>query len=293
MLNLVGKNLSVSVPVSVLKKMGHIEGAEKVQDFFEKMFRETEPLATHPNVKKMEEYIPYLSNAAFAGIVINKMIVNNQKFSEALEEAQPDLQEEGFKMGFKFTMLSILPGASEMISAIIGELVKSLSGISVENPDNSNSNKFTCQISEVSEELWAKLEKLGVLSISDDISNMEKVAETFQSKMIVPLINALYKGVMENENVSEEELDDDERAELKELIDEAAEFASTGYIIQIILTNVLTKAIEDDITVAEAMATYEENELAALAVETIIFSEDLAKYAKELENVMKTISSIV
>lgn len=290
MLNLVGQNLGVTVPVSVLKKMGHIDGTERIQEFFEKMSSRIEHVSSKERKQTMEEYSQYLSNIVFVPTVITNMVENNLNISDAITNSQEDIHEASIEMSLAFAMIDIIPGISEMINSIIEEITQSLSGVDV---SSSDSNKFSCTIKEVSEDFWAELERIGIVAVSENISNMEKVTETIQSKLITPVFNAIYKCVLDMEDVTDEDLDDDERAELKETIDDAAATFSTNYIIQTVVSTVLTKAIEENITMEKAMAAYEENELAVLAVESIIFSDDLASYAEQLEKVMKTVFNLV
>ncbi len=286
MLNLVGKNLSVSAPITALKKIGHIEGSDGIQEFFEKLLVRIEPSMTDEQKKQIAEYKPYLANAAFLPILITNMIEQDLNFTDSLEASRFEITTNCIQMSAIFSMMSIIPGASEMFESVIGEVINALSDMDIQNPEPSEISNFSFQIKEISSEFCTALEKLGVTALGEKISSMEKVSTAIRVNMIDPVFNSIINTILKEENLTEEEMEADDKAEIQQAIEATAEAASETFPIQSIFSTILAKAIEDDITMAEAMATFDANQLVESTVEKIVFSETLAKYAEQLEKAM-------
>lgn len=287
MLNLVGKSMSVTPPITALKKMKHIDGSENIQEFFEKLLARTEASMTDEQKKQMAEYKPYIANAALLPIVIVKMVEENLNFTDSLEASKFELTMNCLQMSAVFGMMSIIPGASEMFESVVGQIVDALSNMEVQNSEPSEVNAFGCQIKEMSTEFCTALEKLGITALGEKISNMEKVTSAIRVNMIDPVFNSIISAVLKEENLTEDAMEEDDKADIQAVIEAAAETTAITFPIQTIFSTVLTKAIEDDITMAEAMATFDADQLVEATVEKLIFSESLAKYAEQIEKAMR------
>ncbi len=284
MLNLVGKNVSFGVPISVLKKIGNIDGTESIQSFYEKMFARVSETLTEDQKKLVEEYLPYVSSSLFVPIVVTNMIERNEKFADALTSSQAEIQLTSIQMRAVFGMLNIIPGASEMIESVIGEIIDALTGIDEKSiAMSSDSDKINVSIKELSPNFCAELAKLGILDIAGKISLMEKVSTAIRVKVVDPIFTAVVDAIIEEEH---EEMDEEDKAEIRNLLDATAAEASITFPVQMILSTVITKAISDDITVAEAMATFDADQLVESTVEEIAFSDSLEKYAVQLKKAM-------
>lgn len=287
MLNVVGKNLQVTVPVSALKKMGHIEGTESIQAFFDRIVSRFDGVITDEQKKQqLAEYQPYLANTTFLPIIVTNMLEEDMNFSDAMKASESEIFMSCLHARAIFGMMDIIPGASQMFESVIGEIIDALSGVETQN--TSDTNIFSCQIKEVPASVCVALAKLGILDIAEKISKMEKVSTALQEKLVNPVLDAAIKTVLIQEKISEDELDENDKAEIKLAICMASGDVSTIWPVQTILSTVLTKAIDDDITMAEAMATFDADQLVESTVEKIVFSDSLAKYAEQLEKVMAT-----
>lgn len=283
MLNLVGKNLSVTAPVAALKKMGHIDGSEDIQEFFEKLLARVEDSMTDDQKKQMAEYKPYLANSPLLPIIVTNMIEQDLNFTNSLEASKFEITMSCLQMKAVFGMMSIIPGATEMFESVIGEIVDAFSDIDIQNPTPYDATIFSCQIKEMSLEFCATIEKLGITALGEKISNMEKVTTAIRVNMIDPVFNSIINAILKEDNITEEEMDADDKAEIQQAIEATAKEAAITFPVQTIFSTVLAKAIEDDITMAEAMATFDADQLVESTVEKIVFSETLAKYAEQLE----------
>ncbi len=284
MLNLVGKNLPVTTSVTVLKKMGHIEGCERIQQFFDNIIARAEPHMNDEQKSQIKEYQSYVANSVFLPIVVNNMIVHNMNFSDAMEASKTEFSTTALQVGAILGMINIIPGASKMFESVVGEIIDALSGGSKE--EIANQNEFSCTIKEVSTEFFVGLAKLGILDIAEEISKMEKISTAIKVNMIDPVVNAAIKCALAEEKISEDELDEDDKLEIELTVKAASSEIVNTLPIQIIFSTVLTKAIEDDITMAKAMATFDSEQLIESAIEKIIFGNSLVKYTEQLEKVI-------
>mgnify|MGYP001048344226 CR=1 FL=1 len=112
MLNLVGKNLSVTAPIAALKKMGHVDGSEGIQEFFDKMLARVENSMTDEQKQQMAEYKPYLANSPILPIVITNMIEQDLNFTNSLKASKSEITMSCLQMKFVFGMMSIIPGGA-------------------------------------------------------------------------------------------------------------------------------------------------------------------------------------
>lgn len=286
MLNLVGKNLSVTAPVTALKKMGHIDGSDGIQEFFEKLLARVENSMTDEQKQQMAEYKPFLANSPILPIIVTNMVEQDLNFTDSLEASKFEITMSCLQMKAVFGMMSIIPGATEMFESVIGELIDALSDMNIQNPTSSDVTFFSFQIKEMSAEFCAGLEKFGITALGEKISNMEKVTTAIRVKMINPVFESITNAMLKVDNITEEEMDAEDKADIQQAITSTAEEAAITFPVQTIFSTVLAKAIEDDITMEEAMATFDADQLVESTVEKIVFSETLAKYAEQLEKAM-------
>lgn len=282
MLNLVGKNLSVAAPVSTLKKMGHINGTESIQAFFEQMLSKVSKIATSEQRSAIDEYRPYLCNSPLAPIVLKNMVEQNLNFSDALAASSSEIQLTSMQLRAVFGMINIIPGVSEMINSVLDDIVNSLNGYA----GDSESEDISFALKEVSFDFCIAIGKIGIIDVIQKVSDMEKVSTAIEQKISTPLLSAAIKAVLGEEKISMDELDKDEMAELQEIVNQSTSEVAAIYPAQLVLSTVFTKAINDDITVAEAMATFDANQLVEEIAEKIVSSDGLSKYADQLEKVM-------
>lgn len=282
MLNLVGKNLSVAAPVSTLKKMGHINGTESIQAFFEQMLSKVSKIATAEQRSAIDEYRPYLCNSPLAPIVLKNMVEQNLNFSDALAASSSEIQLTSMQLRAVFGMINIIPGVNEMINSVLDDIVNSLNGYA----GDSESEDISFALKEVSFDFCIAIGKIGIIDVIQKVSDMEKVSTAIKQKISTPLLSAAIKAVLGEEKISMDELDKDEMAELQEIVNQSTSEVAAIYPAQLVLSTVFTKAINDDITVAEAMATFDANQLVEEIAEKIVSSDGLSKYADQLEKVM-------
>lgn len=292
MLNLVEKNLSVSVPLTVLKKMGDIDGTESIQSFFLKAFAQAEHAMTDEQKKQIAEYKPYLANSVFLPIIVTNMVERSINFTEALEVSQSEIRMNIFQMQLFLGMMDMVPESFEMFESVIGELVGPLSEISTTNSNTPDAEYINCPIEKMSPKFCAALESLGIIAIGEKVSGMEKVKSTLQVNLIEPVFNAIINCVLAEEHMTEEDMNAEDKAEIKTTIEMVSEVFKQTFPLQTVLSTVLTKAIENDITMAEAMATFEEDQLIESTLEKIIFSKNLAKYSEQIEKALGIIHKL-
>lgn len=292
MLNLVEKNLSVSAPITVLKKMGHIDGTESILSFFQKAFARAEHAMTDEQKKQMAEYKPYIANSVFLPIIVTNMIEQDINFTDALEFSQSEIRMNTFQLQLLFGMMNLIPEVSEMFESVIGELVDALSGVNNNKSNTSDTEYFNCQIEKMSPKFCTALKNLGIISIGEKISGMEKVTHTIQVNIIEPVFSTIINCVLEEEHMTEEEMSAEDKADIKETIESLSAAIIQTFPLQTVFSTVLAKAIEDDITMAEAMATFDEDQLVESTIEKIVFSESLAKYSEQIEKALGIIHKL-
>lgn len=291
MLNLTGKPLSVTLPISVLKKMGNDYDAEDLRKQIEKMANEL--LDTVPEEMKlqMEELLPYLPNIIFIPIVIEKMIENNLNFLEALDASSDDIEQTAIEATWALSIANMLPGILDPFKNFLLDCLainKKSSNHSQQNP-----NMFGCLIKEISESSWNELEQIGITKVVDKILNMPKVANVIEEKTIAPIVGIAFKTILQREGISEDEFDDEDKAFFEKEINTIASIQKNALVLQTVLSEVLTKAIDENITVEKVMDSFEEYELLTILVKKLIFSEDLSKYTKEFEKVVSAVHTFL
>lgn len=286
-MNLVGKSLSLTAPISILKKMGHIEGTEQLQRFIEKKAERLNDKISKEDQKVLKEYLPYFSNLYFASIVISNMIKKDMNFTDSMLESRAEIQEV---INETQAILSILEIAPQIMEAIMLEIFSSPLDFFESNSSQSNIDKFGCSFPEMSSDFCAGLERTGIMEVCEKVAEM--VTEIFQSKVLTPILNATLKCIFEDDGMELDDLDnldEPEHLELKDMINEFAEDISNTYIFQTVTSQALAKAIEENITLTEIVSNYTAEDFAASTVEEIIFSNDFTRCGEQLESTLKSL----
>lgn len=86
------KQLVLTLPTSVLDKIGVIEGSEELRETLQEIFQSSS--SDEINFGSLTNNIDRIENSFFIPIVVKKMIETNKKFSEALKLSEDEIRNK-------------------------------------------------------------------------------------------------------------------------------------------------------------------------------------------------------
>lgn len=297
MLKLDGKNLEVQVPMTFLKSIGDKHLVPSINDFaksfIEKMHSRVDFSPSEDGF--VEEILPYVSNYLFLTPILETMVVNNITLSQALEASEDEMKEAAEKMSGMMFLLRIT-GVTELIEQLLDEVVEKIveaqkNGEIPDTESSLTSDKATISVklSNLPQALLYTLDNYGLYKVAEQASQNPELRNLIHNKTINPVIESVLK-VSEEEDQLLSSLNPDEKKELQDLVTECQEDSVILYPLQTIISTVLNKAIDDNITFSQAAETFDPETLMKEIMEKAHNAPDLSKYQSVLEDITKLIS---
>lgn len=294
MLKLEGKSLSIEVPMTVVKSIGSKHLIPSINDYAMKFInnlRDRVDFTEYDN-GMLEELGPYLSNYLFMPTILEKMIVNNLTFSQAIEASEDEMKEAGAQMGAMMLLLRIT-GVTEMIDQLLNELIDKIieamkNGDFPISEETKKNPAISISLKNIPQATLYTLDNYGLYKIAEQAAQNPEIRNALQSKMVDPMIESVLK-VSEEEDRLMSSLNSEERKELQDVVTECREDSAIIFPLQTIISKVLAKAIADNITFSQAAETFDPETLMKEITKKIQNSPDLMKYQSALEDIVKHI----
>lgn len=290
MLKLEGKSLSLNLPISTLKIMGTQYRIVPLDNYIERVFtmlREKDLIPVERN-DALEDLQPYYSNFVYIDTIVEKMVVNNITFSQAVEASEDEIQKSQEALYFVILMLKVT-GMEEMINQLLVELID-VAGDDIKALSETNENGKTATIpvklKDLPQATLYTLQNYGLYSVAETAASDPQIRDLIHNKLINPVIESTLKVGEEEANLISD-LTPDDKKELQDLVTECRDDNTLMYPLQTIISTVLTKAISDNITFSQAAATFKPEELLNKVLTTIHEAPDMAKYQPLLEKITK------
>lgn len=291
MSNVVGKELVVEVPVSAFKAIGNFDKDTKYfQKFLSKIFARSVDSLTEKQKQEFENLKPYWVNTLLISIPVSIMIEENITFETAIKAASQQMKDTCYHLDLQFTladsMCEFMPFANQMLEEVADEILSPAFKISssITSSEENSDSRCSVTIKEVSQKLSDVLEDLGILTLAEKLSTVESLTDTLQTSVLNPISETLTKCCKEKFEDFETNLS--AREEFNEMINEMLEELKDQFFIKSVLSILLTKAISDNITLAEAVLAYDEATLLDLAAKELTKVEALKSCAAEYEKMI-------
>lgn len=290
MLKLEGKSLSLNLPISTLKIMGTQYRIAPLDDYIERVFtmlREKDLIPAERN-DVLEDLQPYYSNFVYIDTIVEKMVVNNITFSQAVEASEDEIQKSQEALGFVILMLKVT-GMEEMINQLLVELIDVASDdikALAEGEENGKTATIPVKLKDLPQATLYTLQNYGLYSVAETAASDPQIRDLIHNKLINPVIESTLKVGEEEANLISD-LTPEDKKELQDLVTECRDDNTLMYPLQTIISTVLTKAISDNITFSQAAATFKPEELLNKVLTTIHEAPDMTKYQPLLEKITK------
>ncbi len=291
----VGEDLSVIVPVNALVAIGNFEkDTPNLQKYFNKIFSRYAGSLTEKQKNEVENYKPYWCNLLLAPIPISTMIEENVTFETAIQSSYQKMKDFCCQLDMQFEMIELMHLSNMMFETTVDELVSSalsiFSDIAKTIPEENTQNRYEVPLSNVSPKLSDTLEHLGILTLAEKLSTVESLTDILQASVIDPITAAILKCC--KEKFEDFETDLSGREELNKIINDMSEDLKNQFFIKSVLSIILTKAISDNITLAEAKLAFDEETLLNLATKEFMKIEALKNCATKLEKMVYSICDL-
>lgn len=267
-MKLTGTNLTLTLPVVALKKIGHIRTSENVNRFLEEKMEQL-------NVPNKEIVKEYGANVVLVENLIINMIEKNITFSESIERSKESFPAliEMFEYVIERSLLD--PKFFDMIFGSVSDFVNTLSPEELKNMKNKFNVTFKC----ISWQFSLNIRDSGLLDIAKYFSKkseLEIMWDKFMKpieKTVIDLLSPIAEG------------DEELLYELRETLDSSFDELFTTFILQTILSCVIEEAINKNITFKQAAANFDKDSLLPKVVNELSSYENLPN----MENILKAL----
>lgn len=260
----VEQKIGMSVPAITLTKIGKIEGSEKVQQFVEKMMEGIENVINDEQREEMEELRPYIANVMFLPFIIAKMIHQNVTLKEALKNSEKDIQEIILNVTELYDIFMHDAKFMDDFEKMWSEMVKAISSHDLSN----KSKESMCRIELVGTmELIVKIANTGLFAVVNKICESEEMKKVLKNVLEDP-IKEVVSDILKKKQVREF-IDEEEYLESLDKVESFINSYKTTVPLENVLTIVLKKAINEDMTFGDAVKSFNEDELYLMAIDRI------------------------
>ncbi len=270
MKNIAGTNLSVDLPFNVLKSLGKIEGSESIQKFYEDIIiNEFSDIELNTEDKNI---IPYISNSMFLSLIITKMIEQDINFSEAFINSQSSFNNVITEFNNLVELIKtdeeykkIFANVKNVVHKHIKEFLEKMQN----QPPKGGT--FSTELQNISRRISNLFMHSKLPDIIASVVNSDGVKSVIYDKFIKSNIESFNNYISTINEKFELDLDEEEINIMKEKFYDFYETIP----LQTILSFVLTKAINEDITFSETLLTYDEDELIKQSIDKIMSYDKL------------------
>lgn len=250
---LVGAQFVIELPKKVLDLIGDIEGADVIVDVLN-LFIDS---ISDEEKKKWKEAVPQVSKAMFISTIISTMVENDITFAQSQNLSKNQMKQvvEQFKQILE--MVNEEEDIKEMFSAMMSEIIRMAQDIAVDmkSNDDDGNKTFEVTLSKMTPAFYNSLIKVDLVSLAEKIGENQNVKSKINNNIITPLKNAIIdvvKKIQEREFMSDEDME-----ELFLQFEKSFDVFYVSFPLQAILSVILTKAIDENISFSEASTELE------------------------------------
>ena len=273
MSNLIGESLHLQLTTSAIEKMGIISGSEILQNFYLECFKNVSTNLSANQREILEKIAPYLANSIFLQLIISTMIENNVTFLTAIEICEPDIYLQPNRLTDTLKRLDITKNI-ENISIIFAKYANI-------RPNNENPEYVINTSLTITERIYNSILKANLVFYALTFSSMKSVKKILDEHMINPVKTKYLSQLQDGHD--DLEIDDLSLAFITSAIDAEIDKTYVTYPLQSIISTVLIKAIDKDITFTEAASKTDFDEI----------EKTVKKDLKELESITENDINVI
>lgn len=257
------KQLVLTLPTSVLDKIGVIEGSEELGETLQEIFQSSS--SDEINFASLANNIDKIENYFFISIVVKKMIETNKKFSEALKLSEDEIRNKVDELNSQISD----EAEKEMIIYLVSDLLSCCSNLVDKEKVRK---KINCTLQDLSPEFYKALEIYNVTALAKQI--IPKVYNEIKRAVVDPLKESLSDAI---ENIINKKAEVSEELDIcdieifkcifKTLFDSEVNKFYSSIPLQIVISKVIEKAINEDLTFMKALLSFQFTDL----VEKVIY----------------------
>lgn len=257
------KQLVLTLPTSVLDKIGVIEGSEELRETLQEIFQSSS--SDEINFGSLTNNIDRIENSFFIPIVVKKMIETNKKFSEALKLSEDEIRNKVDELNSQISDET----EKEMIIYLVSDLLSCYSNL----VDKEKVRKtINCTLQDLSPEFYKALEIYKVIALAKQI--VPRVYNEIKRVVVDPLKESFsdaIENIINKKAEVSEELDTCDieiiKVIIKNQVDSIINELYSSIPLQVVISKVIEKAINEDLTFMKALLSFQFIEL----VEQVIF----------------------
>jgi len=242
MSNLVGETLHLQLTTASIEKIGNINGSENLQKFYVDCLKNIKKYVSLKQKEELERIAPYLANAIFLPNIISTMIENNITYPTAVEICEQDIYLKLNRLTDTLKRLDIKKNI-EQISIIFAKYANI-------HPNNENPEYVVNTSLTITERIYNSILKSNLVFFALSFSSMKSVKTVLDEHMINPIKNKYLSQLEEHKESLG--LDNMYLSFITSALDSEIEKIYITYPLQSIISTVLIKAIDEQITFTEA-----------------------------------------
>lgn len=253
----------LTLPTSVLDKIGVIEGGEELRKSLQEIFQNSN--SDEFNFESLGNNIYKIENLFVLPIVIKKMIETNKKFSESLELSEDEIRKKVDEINSQLS--------NEAQKEIIIYLTSVIFSCCSDLVDKEKIGKtINCTLQDLSPGFYKALEIYNVTALAKQI--IPKVHDEIKRVVVDPLkesFSDIIENIINKKSEVREELDTCAVENFKNILKKQFNSTVYGYYslipLQIVISKVIEKAINEDLTFIKALLSFQFTDL----VEKVIY----------------------
>lgn len=282
MLNPVQQNVSIQIPSSVLSSI-ECPRMPIVEDILADIYTE---LRSEDDAEIGDDLLGYISSAIFLPLVIDNMISYDMDFKQAYERAQPDIKKTIDETNAQFMMLKAF-GLIEPIKLLLAEIIKPIMPIAKKNSSDSESSSNSLPVSiTVSPQSAFGLKCANILDTAEKLMQNQEIMDSVCNKIIYPIIEGSLQALIDEKTL--EESKDELSSDVKKVVDSTCE----SLVLKALLTEILTKAINDDLSFLKAAETYSTDELYEIGIKALSDTEDISEHVDTIKELFENFTKL-
>lgn len=280
MLNPVEKTVSVQIPTSVISSI-EFPRMPIVEDILADIYTSID---TEDGVELGDDALRYVSSAIFLPLVIDNMISYDLDFKQACERAKPDIQKSIDETNAQFIMLKAF-GLIEPIKILLAEILKPVMSIVKKDNSDKPDDFFPVSIT-VSPKLAFGLKCANILDIAEKLMQNQEIMDSVCNKIIYPLIEGSLQALIDEKTLQESK--DELSGDVKEVVNDSCE----SLVLKALLSEILTKAINEDLSFLKAAENYSADELYEIGIKALSNTEDISEHVDSIKEMFEKFSKL-
>jgi len=272
------QKIGIGIPTIALKKMGKIEGDQKVSEFVEKFLSGMEDIFDDEQKKEMEEFRPYLANLMFLPCVITKMIDQNITFADAVKASEEEINKTILKITELYDLFMHDAQFMEQFNKMCSGIFEAMASAKKEH--NSKEKEYRVEIVFTLETIM-KIASTGIFTVINKLAESDELKMALENDFEKPVKAAVCNILKEKQE--EYHIDEEDYLASLDEVDSLIENLKATLTIGNVLTVVFKKAINEDMTFTEAAKSFNDEELYNDSIERFKLYNDFKQVKAVIE----------